>query len=201
MIKLWQKNENQGFNNLYIEKITTAKICLVSVHGVTHYRSNGSEKVADLNTKGLVITLAEALNFSYFCYTQKNPLNNPYTQERPPVKEFLKRLPKDTIVIDIHGTQDNLLFEYALGTHIKPPFKEQQDFFNLFKNYHPKSLLNVEQYSAKSERSVTAMALKLGLNAIQIEINYALRDLNSPKAEETINNFYNFLLAYEQRIK
>jgi hypothetical protein len=161
------------------------KICLVSVHGISHFsrKSDVGYKIADLNTGGLVRLLQAKLDVSSTIkYNGLKSANSTRGQNdaNKAVADFLSSN-HTGVVIDIHGCKDNNDFDLAVGTHINPPNEAQRRAISLLfrrsDSYGIRIAENPHCYQARAKSSITARAIAEFPNSpvLQLEIARSLR--------------------------
>lgn len=161
-------------------------LCLAAVHAVNHYKGakNEDRKGADLFTGGLVRTLGAMSKASTIINCRRVPAINPHrgvTLADRFVERFFSDQPSGKL-LDIHGAQNHVEFDIALGTGLNEPNVEQLALIKVItRHLQPFGLrivVNWPRYSAKNPQTLTRRALDLGGCAMQMEIVRRLRNPN-----------------------
>lgn len=156
-------------------------LCLVSVHAINHYRADGSIKPADLNTGGLAIALAEAAGASVVYNTYRHPAISAWGKATATDGHIaaLAAARPGLIVLDLHGVRDNMGFDIAIGTAVKPPNTMQKAMIDTFLPLAAANglrvVINPAGYSADGAQTVTFRALRHTPRCLQFEFSRACR--------------------------
>lgn len=169
-----------------------SKLILISVHGVNHYKEDGTDKVVDLFTGGITLFLANKLSCSYVINKRKHPSINPHNNTITPAAKYLKKISNpDNIIIDIHGAKNNP-YDFYWGTGYYPN-EEQLALIQIIREYEEfKHFVNAPRYSAKNYNTMTKQSIRMGnKKTLQLELIRDCRDYKTEKGLRAIETLIN----------
>lgn len=199
--KKYEENgcDGSSFGDITLTLDRKSNLLLTSLHGVNHYRGDGSKKFADLFTGGLTETLGQTLNLSICTNLRREPEISPFLGpcliERKITANF-----KNVLILDIHGASDSAGFDIALGTFLETPLPIQSlliDQFHRYNNQKLKVAINQPGYAGQSSKTLTRRLIEAGHDRIvQLEISRKFRspDTNPERALMMINYLQNVLV-------
>lgn len=159
----------------------TIPVILSAPHAVNHTRRNGKPKSADVFTGSIALLLQKITDCSAIVLTR---YEKDYSQR---LKEFRARVKttaaKNNVryLIDLHGAAAERKYDIYLGT-ARGITMEDSLLQGIKQIFHANGFQKVADnilFTAESPETITHYAWnKVGLQSIQIEVNYSIRNPN-----------------------
>ncbi|MDO4914820.1 hypothetical protein [Corynebacterium sp.] len=187
----YQANHNDGAGAAdsvrWVDRTASSPLVLIAPHATTQIR-DGKRKPADLYTGGITEIVADRVGASSLTTTGKvSDWNKDWATRDDEFTRIIDRLPKNAVIVEIHGMKDSSLDEpVSAGTGDEPSESTDaivgalQDEFD--------GHVSQDKFEAESGYTVTDYLQKQGHSVLQIELSRSLRDPKSGQAGETLDH-------------
>mgnify|MGYP002759539048 FL=1 len=187
----YQANHNDGAGKAdsvrWIDRTASSPLVLIAPHATTQIR-DGKRKPADLYTGGITGIVADRMGASSLTTTGKvSDWNKNWSTRNDEFTRIIDRLPKNAVIVEIHGMKDSSLDEpVSAGAGHKPSESTDaivgalQDEFD--------GHVSQDKFEAESGYTVTDYLQKKGHSVLQIELSRSLRDPKSGQAGQTLDH-------------
>ncbi len=196
--------ENETVNQQILIKNGKYPVLLTSVHSMNQVKSDGSIKLAESYTKGIVKYIGQKTNIHYFIKMFDNGIDSNHTDDDEFKRKLISYVKNNNIklVIDIHGAKKERLFDVELGT-LNNLSADYSTIMELKEAFEENGIINVSINNPfKGGKITQALFLETDIEVIQIEINGHYRDIGNPeKMYKLCTAITNFIIQYINVIK
>ena len=185
----YQANHNDGAGKAdsvrWVDRTASSPLVLIAPHATTQIR-DGKRKPADLYTGGITEIVADRMGASSLTTTGKvSDWNKNWSTRDDEFTRIIDRLPKNAVIVEIHGMKDSSLDEpVSAGAGDKP--SESTDAIVGALQDEFEGHVSQDKFEAESGYTVTDYLQKQGHSVLQIELSRSLRDSKSGQAGQTL---------------
>lgn len=171
----------------WIDRTDRSPLVLVAPHATNHFR-DGKPKDADLYTGAITELLADRIGASALTTTGKvSDWHDDWKTREDQFTDILTALPKDAVVVEIHGMDDSSSGQpVSVGIGHRPS-ETTDSLVKELKDSFQDNVAQNDQFEAKSSYTVTDFMQKREHSALQIELEEKLRDPNDGQVSSTID--------------
>lgn len=171
-------------------RLRASPLVLSAVHSVRHYRLGTGLKPADANTGGLVLALSMYLNLGSAVVLRRgsNAGDANDVRDHPLKLDLARELSREGgphTLVDVHGMQDDVNYDVALGLGRNPPAAVVRAAHQIATAFE-RSGLRVDLggrrvgLAALGKRTMVAWARDQGICGVQLEIARHCRTFRGP---------------------
>lgn len=181
-----------------VDRTATSRLVLVAPHAVRHFRA-GLPKAPELYTGGIAEVLGERLGASVIAVDGQVPdWGDVWAGRDDAFTRALHALPKDSVVLDLHGMKDASAAErFVLGTG-RAPGPATLDLCTRLLRVDPGHVTNEGRFGATAAYTDVAHLQGLGYEAMQMEMAWGARDPKAGSLAATVDGLAGVLAGYER---